>query len=132
MNIIACVDDNMGLLFNNRRQSRDSKVVDKIYDIVSDHRFLISSFSETLFPAVPEIKDNFLEVAEKDDFCFVENVSVSEYIDKIDKVYLFRWNRNYPYDFVFDIDLSKDFTLSSTEEFLGNSHDKITLEVWKK
>lgn len=130
MNIIACVDDNMGLLFNNRRQSTDARVTEKIYDIVSDHRFLISSFSETLFSAVPEIKDDFLEVAGKADFCFVENVSVSEYIDKIGKVYLFKWNRNYPYDFVFDIDLGKYYTLYSTEEFRGNSHEKITLEVW--
>lgn len=132
MNLIACVDDNNGLLFNGRRQSRDIAVINKIYEIVSGNRLLINNFSEKLFPIKPEVSDNFLEIATETDFCFVENVPLSAYIPKIEKIYLFRWNRNYPYDFTFDIALEKNFSLSYTEEMQGNSHDNITMEVWTK
>lgn len=132
MNIIVCVDDNNGQLFNGRRQSKDIEVVNKIYEIVSEQKLLINSFSEKLFLDKREVRNDFLEIASENDFCFVENVDVTEYISKINKVYLFRWNRDYPYDFTFDLDLSNNFTLSKVEEFKGNSHDMITLEVWTK
>lgn len=132
MNIIACVDDNNGQLFNGRRQSKDIEVVNKIYEIVSEQKLLINSFSEKIFLDKRVVRNDFLEIASENDFCFVENVDVTEYISKINKVYLFRWNRDYPYDFTFDLDLSNNFTLSKVEEFKGNSHDMITLEVWTK
>ena len=132
MNIIVCVDDNNGQLFNGRRQSKDIEVVNKIYEIVSEQKLLINSFSEKLFLDKREVRNDFLEMASENDFCFVENVDVTEYISKINKVYLFRWNRDYPYDFTFDLDLSNNFTLSKVEEFKGNSHDMITLELWTK
>ena len=132
MNIIVCVDDNNGQLFNGRRQSKDIEVVNKIYEIVSEQKLLINSFSEKLFLDKREVRNDFLEIASENDFCFVENVDVTEYMSKINKVYLFRWNRDYPYDFTFDLDLSNNFTLSKVEEFKGNSHDMITLEVWTK
>ena len=132
MNIIVCVDDNNGQLFNGRRQSKDIEVVNKIYEIVSEQKLLINSFSEKLFLDKREVRNDFLEIASENDFCFVENVDVTEYMSKINKVYLFRWNRDYPYDFTFDLDLSNNFTLSKVEEFKGNSHDMITLELWTK
>lgn len=132
MNIIVCVDDNNGQLFNGRRQSKDIEVVNKIYEIVSEQKLLINSFSEKLFLDKRVVRNDFLEIASENDFCFVENVDVTEYISKINKVYLFRWNRDYPYDFTFDLDLSNNFTLSKVEEFKGNSHDMITLELWTK
>lgn len=47
MHIILSIDDNNGIMFNNRRQSRDSKVVS---DIISSHnKVYISSFSLSLF-----------------------------------------------------------------------------------
>ena len=132
MNIIVCVDDNNGQLFNGRRQSKDIEVVNKIYEIVSEQKLLINSFSEKLFLDKRVVRNDFLEIASENDFCFVENVDVTEYMSKINKVYLFRWNRDYPYDFTFDLDLSNNFTLSKVEEFKGNSHDMITLELWTK
>ena len=30
MKVIVCVDDNNGMMFNNRRQSRDEKVIEKV------------------------------------------------------------------------------------------------------
>lgn len=132
MNIITCVDDHYGQLFNGRRQSRDIVVINKVYEIVSGNRLLINSFSEKLFPVLPEMSEEFLDIAKEDDYCFVENVSVAEYLPKIQKVFLFKWNRSYPYDVTFDIELEKYFSLEHTEEIVGNSHENILLEVWAK
>ena len=132
MNIIACIDDNKGQLFNGRRQSKDIQVINKIYNITEGKNLLINSFSEKLFEEKAIVKTDFLECAGDGDFCFVENVATSEYIEKINKVYLFKWNRKYPSDFTFDLELETHFHLASIEEFKGNSHELVTLEVWEK
>lgn len=132
MNIIACIDDNKGQLFNGRRQSKDIQVISKILNITEGKNLLINSFSEKLFEEKAIVNVDFLECAGEGDFCFIENVSASEYIEKINKVYLFKWNRKYPSDFTFDLELENNFHLVSVEEFQGNSHKLITLEVWAK
>ena len=132
MNIIACIDDNKGQLFNGRRQSRDVQVINKIYEITEGQNLFINSFSEKLFEEKAIVNADFLECAGEGDFCFIENVSASEYIEKINKVYLFKWNRKYPSDFTFDLELENNFHLVSVEEFQGNSHELVTLEVWEK
>lgn len=129
MNIIICLDDNNGMLFNNRRQSKDSEVTRKITEIVKDNRFFIHTFSTSLFNNNYLLNDNMLDTAGENDFCFVENLPLLPHISRIRSIYVFRWNRIYPYDMATDIDFNK-LTLIRTEEFKGNSHDKITLEVY--
>ena len=51
--------------------------------------------------------------------------------DRIEKVILFKWNRNYPADTFFSLDLS-GYTLEKTEDFAGNSHEKITKEIYRR
>lgn len=63
--------------------------------------------------------------------CFVENQDITPYLPKIDTLVLFRWNRDYPADFFFTVDLSQ-WNLISAEDFEGTSHEKITMEVYKK
>jgi len=46
---------------------------------------------------------------------------------------LFRWNRIYPSDVKFPIKLDQgQWHRVSTEDFLGSSHEKITMEVYAK
>ena len=42
---------------------------------------------------------------------------------------VFKWNRVYPKDFEFELDLSK-WKLAESSEFKGSSHDNITMEVY--
>lgn len=128
MNVIACVDDCMGLLFNNRRQSKDSQINKKIREIIGNHVLWINSFSKILFPEA-KISEHFLEEAKEGDYCFIENIQVPE--EKVEKLYLFKWNRTYPYDFTLNLPINT-YTLIHTEEFEGTSHKKITLEVFKR
>ncbi|MFQ9511320.1 MAG: ribonuclease Z [Lachnospiraceae bacterium] len=134
MNIIVCLDDNGGMLFNQRRQSRDRIVTADILSTTSASRLLISSFSEKLFENSinkPIADDNFLSIAGKGDFCFVENRKLAEYEKDINTIIVYRWNRMYPSDFTFDLNLAQ-WKLISAKEFTGYSHKKITKEVYEK
>ena len=62
---------------------------------------------------------------------FVEDLPFS--LDRVDSVTIYRWNRLYPSDVKFDVDLNKNgFVLDSIYEFEGSSHEKITEEKYKK
>lgn len=130
MNVIVCIDNNKGMLFNHRRISKDEVVIRKIKEI-SEDQLWIRAFSLDLFPESDRVNSDMILKANKNDFCFVEDLLLSPYIDKIEKLYIFHWNRNYPSDFKFDLDYSKDFLLQNSETFIGKSHEKIRLEVYK-
>lgn len=135
MNIIACVDDDMGMLFNKRRVSRDQKVIEKIIEIADGKKIWMSDYSLPLFEQIENnnavADDMYLDKAESDEYCFVEKENISNYKDEINKIILFRWNRSYPSDRKFDIDLTK-WNLEDSIEFKGNSHECITMEVYSE
>ena len=132
MNVIVCIDDNGGLLFNKRRQSKDRAVLERIREIVGDNTLWITNFSKGMFGEEVVLDDQMLDKAREEDFCFVENISLSLYKNRITRLYLFRWNRKYPSDFTLDIDYSNFLKNIKEEEFAGNSHERITLEVWER
>lgn len=129
MYVIACVDDRNGLLFNNRGQSRDAKVIEKIQELTKNNKLWIHPFSSVLFPEA-SISEYFLEEAKAGEFCFLENMQPKE-TERIEGIYLFRWNRTYPYDTVLSIPM-ESFRKTHEESFAGTSHDKITLEVYRR
>ena len=129
MYIIACVDDRNGLLFNNRRQSRDANVIERIQELTKKSRLWIHPFSSALFPKA-SVSVHFLEEAKDGEFCFLENMQPKE-TKRIEGIYLFRWNRTYPYDTVLNIPMDS-FHKSYEQSFAGTSHDKITLEVYRR
>lgn len=135
MILIVCVDDGMGMMFNKRRVSRDEAVIKKIIEIADNKRIWMSQYSYPLFEKVKTenvvADDSCLDKVSSDEYCFIEGLSVAKYKDKIDKIILFRWNRSYPSDMKFDIDLN-EWKLNSGEEFVGNSHECITMEVYSK
>lgn len=134
MKLFICIDDNGGIAFNGRRQSRDSVVIGDILTSVGDSVLRISDYSKKLFPdsaSMLSVSDNYLDSAETDDFVFVEKETIGQYSDRITELTVYHWNRTYPADMYFDIDLG-DFVLAETSEFVGTSHEKITKEVYKR
>ncbi len=128
MKIILCLDDNNGMLFNNRRQSRDSVVVEDILNSINGEKLNIFSFSSALFSSFRD-KINEIETVDRIGTYFIENVDVTPFIGDIEELIVYRWNRVYPADFVCGIDFSS-FTIKSQVELVGNSHDKITKVVY--
>lgn len=134
MIVILCLDDKKGMMFNNRRQSKDKLVIQDILKLVDGKKLFISSYSESLFQGLESnliIDDNFLNNATKEDYCFVENNNLKDFSEKIEKIIVYKWNRIYPSDLKLEIPI-QDWNLIDSFEFAGNSHDKITREVYVK
>ena len=132
MRLIVCLDDKNGMAFNHRRQSRDRIVIAKIEELVKGSTLYFSSYSAKLFPSgdfVPS--EDYLSGAGEDDFCFVEQEDVTPYEQQIKEITVFRWSRVYPADLYFPIELTQ-WRLEQTVEFPGNSHEKITMEVYER
>lgn len=134
MIVILCLDNKNGMMFNNRRQSKDKVVVQDILKLVDGKKLFINSYSESLFQGLESnliIDDNFLNNATKEDYCFVEDNNLKDFSEKIEKIIIYRWNRIYPSDLKLEIPI-QDWNLIDSFEFAGNSHDKITREVYVK
>ncbi len=128
MKIILCLDDNNGMLFNNRRQSRDSVVIEDIINNLNGEKLNVFPFSSALFSSFSD-RINEIETIEKNGAYFIENVDITPFISDIDELVVYRWNRVYPADFSCEIDFSA-FTIKCQTEFVGSSHDKITKVVY--
>lgn len=135
MKVIICLDDNNGMMFNKRRQSRDAVVMEKIMEITKSSKLWISRYSVSIFKDLQinniNVDESFVLEASEGEYCFVEDICLKNYEKWIEEITVFRWNRVYPNDFKFDINLSA-WKLVESFEFRGNSHDKITMEVYVK
>lgn len=132
MKVIVCVDDNGGMLFNRRRQSQDKTLTEDV--IKNNGKIWINSFSSKLFSEYVGqviIDDEFLNKAGKGECCFVENQLLTPYEDRIEQLVVYKWNRKYPSDFKLDLNID-NWKLKEQAEFEGNSHEKITREIYSK
>lgn len=131
MTIYFCLDDRGGMLFNNRRLSRDAAV---LADIAGDLSgvLTIEAFSEKLVASacIP------YEVAEEpgaDSRFFLEARTPEKYLPMAEKLVIYRWNRHYPSDVRWEGNpAGYGFALTETTEFPGKSHETITKEVYVK
>ena len=135
MRIIVAVDDGGGLMFNRRRQSQDRVLRERILRLSDGARLWMNAYTRKQFEDAAagqiQVDEDFLQKAADGDYCFVENAPVLPALDRVERVILFRWNRAYPSDMKFDLDLSAPpWTLAETDEFPGSSHEKITEEVY--
>ena len=133
MTLIFCVDDNFGLMFNKRRQSRDRAVLEDIKNCFAGEKICISTYSEKLFNEADvdyTVCDDF---ANCNGICFVEDKYVPDLLNVANEVILYHWGKIYPADDKFDIALlSADFTLTETTVFKGTSHQEIKKEVYTR
>lgn len=128
--LILCVENSFGMSFNGRRVSRDECVIQKIISEKGDSKLYMNGYSAKLFDGYcVENCEDFLEIAGDEDYVFAENVDVSPFEEKVKKMILFKWNRDYPSDNKLKIDTDK-FRLDSVCEFPGKSHECITMEVY--
>lgn len=168
--LIACVDDSLGMMFHNRRVSRDKAVIADIVKMCGQSCLHIEEYSrklfepETLGKCVP-VKESEVNVSAGEtennvsakksevnvsveklydnehldhfdgEYFFLENAQSIQNVMKqengIEKLVLYYWNRKYPADQYFPIDLT-EWSEESREEFPGNSHEKITKVTYVK
>ena len=131
MHLIVCVDDRLGMSFCGRRLSRDKVVTEHILYRCAGHKLWIHPYSELLFAGKDiRIAPDFLDKAEEGDYCFAETTPLPEKIDNLESVILYHWNRTYPSTVKFPEELLAGMHMVHTEDFPGNSHDKITMEQY--
>ncbi len=134
MNVIVALDDRNGMMFNHRRQSRDRVMNERILALCGG-TLRLNAVSAKLFEGIVSahltVSDRFLDEAGEDDWCFAEDTILKPYEGRIGKLVVFRWNRLYPSDRTFDLNLA-EWTLVSQVDFAGSSHDRITEEVYTK
>lgn len=134
MIIIACLDDNNGMLFNRRRQSRDLYLCQHIAQLSSGSVLWMNDYSKRLFDGLQgdvRVDPLFLERAGQGEFCFVEDKDVTPFLPSAEKIIIFRWNRVYPSDIKFPMHLlDANWTKTEVTTFPGKSHEQITQEVY--
>ena len=135
MKVIVCVDNQNGMMFNHRRQSQDRVLRKRVMELTSGKKLWMNAYSQKQF--LQDLQGNsrqleqiqvdeaFLEKAGTGEYCFVEDKEVVSCESRIEELILCRWNRDYPADMYFKLDLS-GWKLAETREYAGSSHEKIT------
>ena len=134
MNIAVCLDDKNGMLFCGRRQSKDQNLRQQLLQLAQPNTLWMNGFSAKQFETEDAIRvaEDFLEQAPQGHWCFVENSDLLPYKDKIEHMAIYRWNRLYPSDVKFPLEVFCDrWQRISTRTFPGHSHDEITEEIYR-
>jgi len=132
--IIVCLDDRDGMLFAGRRQSKDSLLRQRVLELIGEPPLWMNTYTAGQFTEAAEklcCDEAFLEKAATGEYCFVENTDISPYADQIEGVIIYRWNRAYPSDVKFPVELfAQRWHKVSCREFAGSSHESITEEIY--
>ena len=129
MILAVCVDNRMGLSFMGQRLSKDRLLREKLLTL-SGGKLRMSIYSGKQFGLGVYTGADYLSGAAEGDWVFAENTDYLDYADRIEQIVLFKWNRDYPADVYFSF--PGDWALVSAEDFPGNSHETITMEVYRK
>ena len=144
MILISAVDNSMGLMFNGRRLSRDRALTNRILSIAAGKKLYPDEYSMELFKEAADqdlsaqamesrvdfqvSEEPFMNAGEGE-FCFIEDRAPSGFEDKIEQLYLYFWNRDYPSDLRFDLDM-EGWRLIRSVPLQGNSHEKIDENIY--
>ncbi len=136
MNLVVCLDKNGGMLFNKRRQSRDSAVYEKLLTLAQGAPVWMTASAAALFAAVQhnpaDVRTDEAPVtkAGRGEWCFFEGHPSLIPWENVEQLHVVLWNRAYPSDTRFPDDELQGKKPVSKENFPGTSHDKITWEVY--
>jgi len=128
---VVCVDDRNGMLFHNRRLSRDRLLCE---DIIRCCGMLwVKPEAAALFADHTDcihVAEDCLRRAGSGEFCFVEDDPLEDISPE--GLILYRWNRRYPADVHLAFSPEEHgMTLLSREDFPGSTHPRITREIWR-
>lgn len=129
MILAVCVENRMGLAFMGRRLSKDALLRERLWEL-SGGSLRMSPYSAKQFSEPVYAGADYLSGAQSGDWCFCENGDYEGFSGQIEKIVLFKWNRDYPADLRFSF--PGEWTLVSSEDFPGKSHETITMEVYAR
>lgn len=127
MNVIVCLGSNNGILFNNRRVSKDINIFNDIF--MYTDKLYVDNFSMDMinyYNLSGKVEVLSINDVEKGNFYFNE---VNNQVNNVEKLIVYNFNRSYPHDY--DFIINSDLVLESEVEFKGYSHDVITKKVYR-
>lgn len=139
MILIVCLDENGGMAFNRRRQTRDAEQRRHLQTRLKGKTLWMNEYSAKLYQkemtdvvckslkSITEVQD-----LKAKDYVLVETENVEAIVDRFDEIWVYHWNRSYPDDVVFPMNKLKEYRMCESEEFRGTSHDVIRFEVYRK
>lgn len=130
MHLIVCIDERKGMAFQGRRQSMDRLLRADMLALTVGTPLWMSPYSLGQFiEEAPNIRiaEDYLRQAGAGEYCFCELQLPAE---NIENIVLYKWNRHYPSDLQFPMELLESRTLVEVTEFAGSSHERITREVY--
>lgn len=133
MNLIFCIDKKKGMMFFGKRQSQDEELRKHLISLTFGAKMWMSEYSGKMFEAFDgkAVDNDYPAKASSGDFCFVEDIPYST--ENVDEIILCKWNRQYPGDYFFTIDLAAEgYKKVSSEDITGKSHERITIERYVK
>lgn len=132
MKLVLCVDDRLGMMFNGRRQTQDSILRDYLVKMALPAGLWMSPYTEKQFKnsKYPITVSNDLTATPDGCYCLIEDGEIPT--NNIEEVLLVKWNRTYPADKYFNSEMLGELELCHNEEIKGSSHDKITLEFYRR
>lgn len=135
MIVIVCLDENGGMMFNRRRQSRDRVVTERIRSLCRGSVLWMNAYSAEIYGELEGVEvrtaEDFLTRAKEGEWCLAETGGLGPVKERIEGLRVFWWNRKYPSDVRLDVELS-EWEKVSTLEYPGYSHEKITEEDYGK
>lgn len=129
MNAIAVIDSCNGLAFNDRPQSRDRVLMERIARLTDDAPIQAEGhFARMLesygFQCLP-----YAQCLQPGEWVWLDHDPSAQEIEQIDKLIVARFRNIYPADMWFTLEPQKpEWKKMSRQIFAGSSHDKIILE----
>ena len=112
MKIFVCLDEKGGMLFNKRRQSSDRVIRQDMLQMLGEKKLYVNSYTAKQFLEEEKerliVDEECLAQAGFEDFVFVENLTISNFLSEVEEVIVYRWKRAYPADVYFDVDLTTE------------------------
>ena len=129
LTVYVCLDDRDGMLYNGRRQSRDSRVFEDIRRELQG-ALLIDPFSESLARRA-EIPYALWEGALPEGGQFFLEARPGAEAAAAHRLVIYRWGRHYPADVYFGLNPEEaGLRLEEVTAFPGSSHEEIRKEVY--
>ena len=133
MTLIFCIEKSKGMLLFKKRHATDNVLRQWIIEKTAGSNLWMSNYSAGQFKekAIIKVDDEYDAKATDGDYCFVEDKGYD--LEKTNEIILCNWNRKYPSDKFFDIDLKANgFKKVENFDIKGSSHEKITIETYRR
>lgn len=134
MKLVVCLDKNNGIRFFHKRQSQDEFQRKNLFELIGNTKFYLSEYSFELYKDFDfnfEIINKNTVIVENSIFLY-EGDFLEKFLPSVDEIIVYFWNRDYPFDEVFDEFLNYGWKERELFEFRGKSHEKITRKIFIK